>query len=87
MARKYLWKSNIFTKVTDCKSYSKVSQHFRQMANSYYTFCRHIQKNAFFCVKQYFCFQKESVRSESVGKIWLCQNLFKEYVIYILDDL
>ena len=64
MTGKYLWKSNIFTKVTDCENYSKVSQQFKQMANSYDTFCRHIQKNAFFCVKQYIGFQKQSVRSD-----------------------
>lgn len=63
IAGKYLWKSNIFTKVTDCKNYSKVSQDFKQVANSYDTFCRHIQKNAFFCVKQYIGFQKQSVGS------------------------
>ena len=38
MAGNYLWKNGVFRNVTACNNFSKVSRHFKKIAN----FCRHI---------------------------------------------
>ena len=56
-----MWKSSIFIKVTGCKNYSNISQHFNKIANSLWHILKTYSETCIFCVKQYIGFQKQSV--------------------------